>query len=72
MPADLRLIEGGVTAPEPQVHGENLRTQWVQDGAVHVQIESPDGSRVVSILTPRQARDMADELLDLAEEAEGG
>jgi hypothetical protein len=70
MPADLRVLPGGAPTRPPQVGGENLRTTWIQDGLVYVMTESPDGYRVTDIMTPGEARDWADELLDLAREAE--
>lgn len=53
-----------------QVHGEVLRTIEAQRGVVRVVTETPDGAVITEMLTPEEAREWAEELIEAARDAE--
>lgn len=51
--------------------GEILRTIEVRSGYVRLATETPDGALVTEVLTPSEAREFAEDLIEAARDAEG-
>lgn len=54
-----------------QIRGGIERTLKHEDGRVHLRTITPDGFRIVEILTPDEARELAEDLVEAAKDAEG-
>lgn len=69
----LRLLPPVASLAErrQQVRGEIERTLKHEDGRVHLRTITPDGFRIVEILTPDEARELAEDLVEAAKDAEG-
>lgn len=53
-----------------QQRGESLREVETYIGQIRIVTTTPDGSRITEILTPDEAREMAEDLMEAAADAE--